>query len=118
MAYRKYQADQIFTGIDLLSGDQVLITNQQGVIEAIIPANEAGEDILYKPGCLSPGFVNAHCHLELSHMKGLIPEGTGMVDFILSILQLRHFPEEEILQAISDAESKYDSKRYCSRWRY
>jgi cytosine/adenosine deaminase-related metal-dependent hydrolase len=79
--------------------------DHRGVVEAIVPASEAGEDVQYQAGWLSPGFVNAHCHLELSHMKGLIPEGTGLVDFILSILQLRHFPEEEILQAISDAEA-------------
>ncbi len=105
MGFRKYQADAIFTGKELLGADQVLIMDQHGVVEAIVPASEAGEDVQYQAGLLSPGFVNAHCHLELSHMKGLIPEGTGLVDFILSILQLRHFPEEEILQAISDAEA-------------
>lgn len=105
MGFRKFQADAIFTGTELLGADQVLIMDQQGVVEAIVPSSEAGEEIQYQAGWLSPGFVNAHCHLELSHMKGLIPEGTGLVDFILSILQLRHFPEEEILQAISDAEA-------------
>ena len=105
MGFCKYQADAIFTGTELLGGNQVLIMDQQGKVEAIVPASEAGEDIQYQSGWLSPGFVNAHCHLELSHMKGLIPEGTGLVDFILSILTLRHFPEDEILQAISDAEA-------------
>lgn len=105
MGFRKFQADAIFTGTELLGGDQVLIMDQHGVVEAIVPVSEAGEKIQYQPGWLSPGFVNAHCHLELSHMKGLIPEGTGLVDFILSILSLRHFPEDEILQAISDAEA-------------
>jgi cytosine/adenosine deaminase-related metal-dependent hydrolase len=38
-------------------------------------------------------------------MKGLIPEHTGLVDFIMAILSQRHFPEDEILQAISDAEA-------------
>jgi cytosine/adenosine deaminase-related metal-dependent hydrolase len=37
-------------------------------------------------------------------MKGLIPEHTGLVDFVIAIMKQRHFPEEEILQAISDAE--------------
>ncbi len=105
MGFRKFQADAIFTGTELLEADQVLIMDQQGVVEAIVPVSEAGEEIQYQPGWLSPGLVNAHCHLELSHMKGLIPEGTGLVDFILSILSLRHFPEDEILQAISDAEA-------------
>ncbi|MEY2901910.1 MAG: hypothetical protein RLY89_1016 [Bacteroidota bacterium] len=105
MGFRKFQADAIFTGTELLGADQVLIMDQHGVVEAIVPVSEAGEEIQYQRGWLSPGFVNGHCHLELSHMKGLIPEGTGLVDFILSILSLRHFPEDEILQAISDAEA-------------
>ncbi len=45
MAYRKFKADQIFTGTNLLKGREVLITTQQGVIEAIVPAAEAGEDV-------------------------------------------------------------------------
>ena len=28
-------------------------------------------------GVLCPGFVNAHCHLELSHLKELLPKKTG-----------------------------------------
>lgn len=39
-------------------------------------------------------------------MKGLIPEKTGLVDFVFSVVTQRHFPEEEILKAIADAESE------------
>jgi cytosine/adenosine deaminase-related metal-dependent hydrolase len=48
--------------------------------------------------------IVAHCHLELSHMKGLIPEHTGLVDFVFKIVTQRHFAEDEILQAIKNAE--------------
>lgn len=33
-------------------------------------------------GILCPGFVNAHCHLELSNMKELMPEATGLPEFV------------------------------------
>lgn len=36
-------------------------------------------------GFLVPGFTNAHCHIELSHMKGLFREATGMDGFIQQI---------------------------------
>ncbi len=105
MAFRKFQADGLFTGSELLDDTYILITDQNGVIEEIVPKTEAGEGIQKLQGWLSPGFVNSHCHLELSHMKGLIPEHTGLVDFVISIMTQRHFPEEEILQAISEAET-------------
>ena len=28
-------------------------------------------------GALCAGFVNAHCHIELSYLRGAIPRGTG-----------------------------------------
>ncbi|WP_158643824.1 amidohydrolase family protein [Pseudobacter ginsenosidimutans] len=105
MAYRKFKADQLFTGTSLLSGGEVLITTQQGVIEAIVPAAEAGEEVQELAGILCPGFVNAHCHLELSHMKGRIPPGSGMVDFLLGVMQQRNFPQEEVQAAIARAET-------------
>lgn len=41
-------------------------------------------------GILVPGFVNAHCHLELSYLKGMIPPGTGLEGFVHRIAQVRH----------------------------
>ncbi len=106
MAFRKFQAEKIFDGTKFLNGDQVLITTESGVIEAFIPGSEAGDDIQKLDGIISPGFINCHCHLELSHMKGRIPEKTGLVDFVFKVVTERHHPEEEILQAIADAEDE------------
>ncbi len=47
----------------------------------------AGEAVA--PGALIPGFVNAHCHIELSNMHGLLSKGTGMAGFIDGINALR-----------------------------
>ncbi|MDI9366275.1 MAG: amidohydrolase family protein [Flavobacterium sp.] len=105
MAYLKYQADYLFTGTEILNNNAVLITDKKGIVETITTASEAGADIEQLQGLLTPGFINCHCHLELSHMKGLIPKHTGLVDFILHILQLRHSSEAHILEAISNAEA-------------
>jgi cytosine/adenosine deaminase-related metal-dependent hydrolase len=79
---------------------------EKGETEGIVPLSEAGDDIQTHTGILSPGFVNCHCHLELSHMKGMIPEKTGLVDFVSQIIRSRHLPEESILAAIDVAETE------------
>jgi cytosine/adenosine deaminase-related metal-dependent hydrolase len=33
-------------------------------------------------GIIVPGFFNAHCHLELSHLRGTIPSGGGFEAFV------------------------------------
>ena len=104
--YRKFSADNIFTGHEILPGNFVLITNETGVVIDIADKKDAGDDIEIYKGLLTPGFVNAHCHLELSHMKGLIPERTGLTDFILKVVTERHFDEAIILAAIENAENK------------
>ncbi len=105
MSYKKFTAPQLFTGFNLLDNNEVLITTTNGTIEAIVPLADAGDDVQHLDGILSPGFINCHCHLELSHMKGLIPEHTGLVDFIWKIVTQRHFPQEEIWDGIATAEA-------------
>jgi cytosine/adenosine deaminase-related metal-dependent hydrolase len=41
-------------------------------------------------GILCPGFVNTHCHLELSNMKAVMPEGTGLPAFVSQIPRRRN----------------------------
>jgi cytosine/adenosine deaminase-related metal-dependent hydrolase len=89
MTYRKFKADYLFLGDRMASPDSVLITTGEGIVQAILPGSEAGEDAEVYSGVLSPGFVNCHCHLELSHMKGMIREGTGLVDFLSTVIRQR-----------------------------
>jgi cytosine/adenosine deaminase-related metal-dependent hydrolase len=105
--YQKFQAALLFTGNQLLSGaNQVLITKEDGTVDAIVPVAEAGEDIQQLEGILSPGLVNAHCHLELSHMKGMIPAHTGLQEFVKQIVALRQVAPEAIQEAIVSAEAE------------
>ncbi|HEX2682464.1 MAG TPA: amidohydrolase family protein [Ferruginibacter sp.] len=101
--YRKFSGDHIFDGYKFRE-QQVLVTSANGVIIDIVDETEAGEDVEKQEGILCPGFINAHCHLELSHMKGLIPKHTGLVDFVFKVVNERHFAEAEIFAAIEKAE--------------
>ena len=52
-------------------------------------ARAAREPVITNKGFLVPGFCNAHCHAELSYLKGMFRQGTGMDGFIQQINALR-----------------------------
>ena len=106
MAFQKFRADQLFDGYRLLDDQYVLITSEEGVVEDIVHKNEAGDDVQVFTGIVSPGFINCHCHLELSHLKGKIHEKMGLIEFISQVMKERHFNEPEILEAIDKAEEE------------
>ena len=104
--YQKFQATQIFTGTELLQDQLVLITKQDGTVEGIVGLEDAGDAIQSFEGVLTPGFINAHCHLELSHMKGMIPPETGLNEFVKQIVSMRKIDEALIQDAILRGEEE------------
>ena len=104
--YRKFTARHIFTGTAFLTPGYVLITTEDGCIMDLLPEKDAGDGVEKYEGILCPGFINAHCHLELSHLKNVIPEKTGLVEFVFSIITQREAEEGFILQAIQNAEDE------------
>jgi cytosine/adenosine deaminase-related metal-dependent hydrolase len=106
MTYRKFKADQLFDGYKIHGGDKVLITDEEGKIVEIVSSTEAGDDVQSFSGILSPGLINCHCHLELSHLKNLIPPHTGLIEFLCSVVTKRDFPREVIDNEIIKAEKE------------
>jgi cytosine/adenosine deaminase-related metal-dependent hydrolase len=57
-------------------------------------------------GILCPGFVNAHCHLELSHLKGNAEKRKGFLEFSSIIRQRDNYTDNAKQQAIEKAEQE------------
>jgi cytosine/adenosine deaminase-related metal-dependent hydrolase len=105
--YNKFKPQSLFTGQAIIDGDnRVVVTTKDGTIVDIISASEAGEDIQVLDGLLCPGFINAHCHLELSHLKDAIPTETGLSEFVKQIVPKRAAAQEVIEAAIEAAETE------------
>jgi len=88
MKYRKLAADWLFDGYSLQS-DKVLIIDTAGKVIEVVAREASGEEVESFNGTLVPGFINCHCHLELSHLKGSIAPKKGLVEFLLSVIRLR-----------------------------
>jgi cytosine/adenosine deaminase-related metal-dependent hydrolase len=55
-------------------------------------------------GVLLPGLVNAHCHLELSHLAGQLPLGGGFVPWVEALVGARaRFGDAEVAAAAAAA---------------
>lgn len=109
MSFKKWKATRIHTGREWAPDGSVLITTPQGTVIDLVPQSEAGDGVELLEGILCPGFVNAHCHLELSHLKGHIPPHTGMVSFLMQVMQLRRFTIEEKHKAMEAAIAEMKS---------
>jgi len=105
--YLKFKPQSLFTGLEIIDGyNTVVVTTNDGTIVDLVPASQAGEDCKILEGILSPGFINAHCHLELSHLKGAITTETGLSEFVKQIVPKRVAPPEIIEAAIEAAENE------------
>ena len=88
--------------------DGVLQVSDKGeIINLFESRSEVSFDKLEKfEGLLCPGFVNAHCHLELSHLLGKAEKGKGFLDFVAAIQSRNKFNQEVIQNAIIKAEEQ------------
>lgn len=103
---RYLSADRIFTGKEFLKPNSVVVLNDTHQFveftEASLVKNSQIEQL---KGIITPGFVNAHCHLELSHMHQMIPEKKGFLEFAKSIIGKRNsVPVEQMTEAAKKAD--------------
>jgi len=108
---RKFTADYVFpisqppvkNGIVIVDNNGLVLEN---VIDPDILDYSISEVETYT-GFICPGFINSHCHLELSYLKGKMSEHNGLDKFIIELEQIRKgIKDDEKTVAILNAEDE------------
>ncbi|WP_276133206.1 amidohydrolase family protein [Polluticoccus soli] len=103
-------ADKIHDGHRWLPAGTVVEVDDAGNIVALHAHGK--QEAQFFDGVLCPGFVNTHCHLELSHLKGKIPERTGLVSFLQQVMALRpqfDHPEQRVEARRKEFHTMYEN---------
>lgn len=84
-------SQHIFSGKEFLKPRTVIVLDKENEIVDLVSTEIVdASNIEYFEGVISPGFINTHCHLELSHLKNKIDPKTGIVNFALDIIKNRN----------------------------
>ncbi|WP_321347333.1 amidohydrolase family protein [uncultured Draconibacterium sp.] len=92
---RKIAATYVFPGTGSPLKNGILVCSDEGTIIDILDRGDSFREeagVEFYSGILVPGFVNAHCHLELSHLQNKIEKHIGFSSFLREINLLRNEP--------------------------
>jgi len=106
---RRLSANYIFPGDKPPLKNGIIHVDDDGTILDVIDTGgnlREEASLEFYNGIITPGFVNAHCHLELSHLKGMVPEHTGLEKFLLKINQDRYFETNLIRKRVIEGHSE------------
>jgi aminodeoxyfutalosine deaminase len=99
---RFLSAPQIYTCSQKgILDNAIIVVDDSNTITEIIEAENShkipNDKIEYFEGALTPGFINAHCHLELSYLKDKISTKTGLDAFIKQV-ELNKSNDSELIE--------------------
>lgn len=99
-------ADWMLLPTGELARNHTVITDNEGVVLEVVPGI-LSEAEFYK-GILCPGFINAHGHLELSYMRGMIQPNRTLVGFIEEMISTRQKEADatKIIEKAFDADNE------------
>ncbi|MDP9047461.1 MAG: amidohydrolase family protein [Bacteroidota bacterium] len=111
---KSFKADYVFPVCADPIKNGIVTVDDSGKIISVTDPNLSSDPnntpVKKLSGIICPGFVNAHCHLELSHLKGKVEPRKGLVNFIKDVQKTRKADSAEVLDAASRADSAmYDN---------
>ncbi|GHT14638.1 metal-dependent hydrolase [Bacteroidia bacterium] len=106
---RKISAHYIFPIAQAPLRNAVITLADDGTITDIStdqPNVQEMEGVEFYNGIVAPAFVNAHCHLELSYMRGKIEQGIGVSEFVQNVAyQRRQARAKRVVHAAEFADA-------------
>jgi cytosine/adenosine deaminase-related metal-dependent hydrolase len=78
---KKYFPEYFLDESGCIATGKIVVVRNNGIIDDIVEANSDMDDVVSLRGLMLPGLTNSHCHLELSWIQGLLPEGLGIERF-------------------------------------
>lgn len=85
---RRIAANYIYTGTQVLKNSLVVLSDEGVVLDLVDTGGQLRESqgVEFYNGVLVPGFVNCHCHLELSALKSVVPPAQGLPSFLQQMI--------------------------------
>jgi len=104
---RKFRADYVFpVNADPIKNGIVTVDNTGKILALDDGQNHTDKDIERLEGVICPGFINTHCHVELSHLKNKIAPLGGLINFIKDVQTHRNVDEDVVMAAASAADEE------------
>jgi aminodeoxyfutalosine deaminase len=116
---RRFSAQYVITNSGPTLKRAIITTDDEGTVlnvEDTMGVLKESDSVEFYNGIIIPGFVNSHCHLELSHMKDKTIRSQGLSSFLDDIGKKRAGDEETILNAaqVADAEMFSSGINLCA----
>jgi cytosine/adenosine deaminase-related metal-dependent hydrolase len=104
-----FSAQYIFTNSGAPVKRGIISAEDDGTIVSVEGSDgnlEERHSVEFYNGIIVPGFINGHCHLELSYLRNEISAGSGLPTFLREVTSRRDTVKKEIDQAIKDADNE------------
>jgi cytosine/adenosine deaminase-related metal-dependent hydrolase len=104
---KSFKADYVFpVYADPVKNGIVTVDDRGKIISVTDHNNPPDGPVEELSGIICPGFVNTHCHVELSHLKDKIQPHGGLINFIKDVQTFRKSDEKQVLDAIQKADAE------------